>query len=101
MGLDQAFLLDTLPHLPVAAPFTKAKAELIRRSDYEAQFPLELMHKDLHLAALTAYEHGQPAYLVNLAKEVYGSARQAGLGRADFAAVYAFLAGKDMGGWLA
>lgn len=91
MGMPRDFLLDTLPKLPVSAPFLKAKAEMIRVSDYGAQFPLELMHKDLHLAALTAYEHGQPLPLANLAKELYAAAHSEGLGREDFAAIYEYL----------
>ncbi len=94
MGLDKEFLLNTLPNLAVSPPFTKAKAEMIRANDYEVQFPLELMYKDLHLASLTAYEQGQSLYLANLAKEIYGHAQQQGLGRADFAAVHQFLEGK-------
>ncbi|MEJ2479388.1 MAG: NAD(P)-dependent oxidoreductase [Acidihalobacter sp.] len=94
MGLSREFLLDTLPNLPVAAPFLKAKAEMIRAGDYGVQFPLELMHKDLHLAALTAYEHGQPLNLANAAKELYAAARQEGLGREDFASIYEYLRGK-------
>ncbi|MEH0154634.1 NAD(P)-dependent oxidoreductase [Limibacter armeniacum] len=95
MGIQKNFLLDTLPNLAVSAPFTKMKAELIRENDYEAQFPLELMHKDLHLAALTAYENDQPLYLANLAKELFGDAKNAGLGRYDFSAIYHFLEGKS------
>jgi len=94
MGLSKDFLLDTLPNLVVSAPFTKAKAELIRADDYDVQFPLEWMHKDLHLVALTAYEKGQPLYLANLAKELYGNAKNSGLGREDFAAIYKFLSEK-------
>jgi len=94
MGLSKDFLLDTLPNLVVSAPFTKAKAELIRADDYDVQFPLEWMHKDLHLVALTAYEKGQPLYLANLAKEVYGNAKNCGLGREDFASIYRFLSEK-------
>ncbi|MEO0898707.1 MAG: NAD(P)-dependent oxidoreductase [Bacteroidota bacterium] len=94
MGLDKEFLLNTLPNLVVSAPFTKFKAEMIRANDYEVQFPLELMHKDLHLASLTAYEQGQPLYLANLAKELFGQAKEKGLGREDFAAIHAFLEGK-------
>lgn len=91
LGLSRNFLLDTLPGLPVSAPFLKAKAELIREDDYDALFPLELMHKDLHLAALTAYEHNQPLTSANLAKEIYAAAKKSGLGRQDFAAVFKFL----------
>jgi 3-hydroxyisobutyrate dehydrogenase-like beta-hydroxyacid dehydrogenase len=91
LGLSKDFLLDTLPNLAVSAPFTKAKAEMIRADNYEVQFPLEWMHKDLHLVALTAYENDQPLCLANLAKELYANAKQGGLGREDFAAIYKFL----------
>lgn len=91
LGLSRDFLLDTLPNLGVSAPFTKAKAEIIRTGDYDVLFPLELMHKDLHLAALTAYEKEQPLYLANLAKELYAKAKQEGLGRQDFSAIFASL----------
>ena len=91
LGLSKDFLLNSLPNLLVSAPFTKAKAEMIRADDYEAQFPLELMHKDLHLVALTAYENNQPLLLANLAKELYANAKRSGFGRKDFAAIYKFL----------
>ena len=94
MGLDKDFLLNVIPNLVVAAPFTKAKAEMIRQEDYEVQFPLEWMHKDLHLATLTAYENDQPLYLANLAKELFANAKKEGLGRLDFAAIHKFLDGK-------
>ena len=63
LGLSKDFLLNSLPNLSVSAPFTKAKADMIRADDYETQFPLELMHKDLHLVALTAYENNQPLFI--------------------------------------
>ena len=94
MGIDKDFLLNAVPNLVVAAPFTKFKAEMVRKDDYGVQFPLEWMHKDLHLAAITAYEHKQPLYLANLAKELYTHATQSGLGRADFAAIHQFLSDK-------
>jgi 3-hydroxyisobutyrate dehydrogenase-like beta-hydroxyacid dehydrogenase len=91
MGLDRSFLLKTLPKLVVAAPFTQAKAGMIEEGEYEAQFPMEWMQKDLHLAAKAAYEVGQPLLLANIAKEVYMQAVQAGLGRKDFAAIHQWL----------
>lgn len=93
MGLDKDFLLNTLPNLVVSAPFTKFKAEMIRENDYEVQFPLEWMHKDLQLAALCAYEQDQPLPMANLAKEIYAKAKQEGFGREDFAAVHKVLGG--------
>ena len=91
LGLPKALLLDALPAMPVSAPFIKAKAEMIRMGDYDAQFPLEWMYKDLHLAAMTAYENHHPLYITNLAKELFGHAKDKGLGREDFSSIYRFL----------
>lgn len=91
LGFSRDFLMDTLPGLPVSAPFLKGKAGLIKEGHYEAQFPLELMHKDLHLLDITAYEENQPLFMAGLAKAVYGRASAAGRGRDDFAAIYDFL----------
>ncbi len=88
MGIDRDFLLDTIPNLPVSAPFTKMKASLIKEGDYEAQFPLELLYKDLHLAAQSAYENEQPIPYSNTAKELYALAMKEGMGREDMAAIY-------------
>ena len=88
LGLGRDFLLDALPGLVVSAPFTKFKAEMVRNEDYPVQFPLEWMHKDLHLATLTAYEQDQPLYLANLTKELFASAKERGLGRLDYAAIH-------------
>lgn len=91
MGLDKDFLLDTLPNLAVSAPFTKFKAAMVKADDYDVQFPLEWMHKDLHLATLTAYELNQPLYLANLTKEIFAEANNKGMGRLDFAAIHRWL----------
>ena len=92
MGLERDFLLNFLPNLVVSAPFTKFKAEMIRSNDYDVQFPLEWMYKDLHLVTQTAYEHQHPLYLANLTKDLFAQAVQAGLGRQDFAAIHALVA---------
>lgn len=91
LGFTRDFLMDTLPNLPVTAPFLKGKAELIKNGDYEAQFPLELMLKDLHLLDVTAYEQNQPLFLAGLTKSVFGQANNTGRGRDDFAAVFDYL----------
>ena len=91
MEISREFLLDMLPNLAVSAPFTKSKAEMIKANNYEVQFPLELMHKDLHLAALTAYELKQPLYLANLTKELYADANKSGFARQDFSAIFEYL----------
>ena len=90
MGLDRDFLLSVLPNLPVIAPFTKMKADMISKREYDAQFPLEHMHKDLALAAQTAYEYGQPMPALNTAKEVFAHAKNQ-TPRLDFGAIYEWI----------
>ena len=91
MGLDRDFLLDTLPNLVVSAPFTKFKSQMIKEGNYEVQFPLEWMHKDLHLATVSSYELRHPLYLANLTKELFADAVEQGMGRLDFAAIHQLL----------
>jgi 3-hydroxyisobutyrate dehydrogenase-like beta-hydroxyacid dehydrogenase len=91
MGISKDFLLDTLPKLPVIAPFVQAKAELIRKQDFDPQFPLEWMDKDLRLVLKTAKENGQKMRMASLTKELFGQANENGLGRNDFSAIYKFL----------
>lgn len=91
LGLSTSFLLDVLPDLPVSAPITKVKAKAIREGDYEVQFPLEWMYKDLQLVSTTADECNQPLYLANLTKELFAEAKNQGIGRLDFAAIHQFL----------
>ncbi len=91
MGIEKEFLLETLPNLIVAAPFTKVKAENIKKDNYDVQFPLEWMLKDLQLASITAYENKQPLYLSNLAKEIYTEANRSGMSRMDFSAIHKYL----------
>jgi len=91
MGLDERLLFEVLPTLPVIAPFTKFKTEMIKNDDYTVQFPLEWMQKDLHLASLCAYEFNQPLFMTNLAKEIFAQAVKAGFARQDFGAVFKYL----------
>ncbi len=91
MGLSRDFLLETLPGLIITPPFIKNKINAISKEDYEVQFPLEWMHKDLHLATLSAYENNQPLYLANVAKELFEGAKAKGMGRMDFLAIFEYL----------
>jgi 3-hydroxyisobutyrate dehydrogenase/glyoxylate/succinic semialdehyde reductase len=87
MGLSREFLLDLLPKLPVSAPFLQFKAEKIRKENWEEEFPLEWMQKDLHLLTLSAYENQVAMPAANLAKELYMKAVEQGFGRNDFSAI--------------
>jgi 3-hydroxyisobutyrate dehydrogenase-like beta-hydroxyacid dehydrogenase len=76
--------------MPVAA-LISLKRPKIESGNYDADFPLRLMWKDLHLAALTAYEQGVPLPSGNAAKEVYAAAARAGLSDDDFSVIYSFI----------
>jgi 3-hydroxyisobutyrate dehydrogenase/glyoxylate/succinic semialdehyde reductase len=91
LGISRDVLLGMVPNSAIAAPFLKSKAEKIAAADFEADFPLQWMQKDLQLATVTGYEQGVSLPLANVAKEIYGLARQNGLGDDDFSAIYRFI----------
>lgn len=94
LGISQEKLLNSLVDGPVTAPFIKGKQNKLEEEDYKPEFPLQWMHKDLQLVAQTAYEVNTPLLATNAVKEVYGQAKQAGKGEADFSALYEYLKGK-------
>ncbi len=91
MGIPRGMLLDILIGSAVVAPFVTGKRELIETGEYEAHFPLQWMHKDMHLACLTAYEQEVALPAGNAAKEIYALAELGGQGNQDFSAVLEFL----------
>ena len=93
LGLSREVLFEALLGGPAAAPFLAIKRERIESGNYEqADFPLRWLQKDLHLAAVSAYETGAAMPLTNLAKEIYRLAIREGRGGEDFSAVYDYLA---------
>lgn len=88
LGLDRELLFQVLVGGPVAAPFTASKREKIEGGEYEADFPLRWLHKDLQMAGIAAYEQGVALPATSLAKEVYGLAARLGMADLDFSAVY-------------
>lgn len=91
MGIDKKMGLDILLKTPVTAPILDVFRYRIENNDYEPNFPLKHLQKDLHLFTETAYELGQPSPLTNTAKEVYGLAKHKKMADLDFAAVFKFL----------
>jgi 3-hydroxyisobutyrate dehydrogenase-like beta-hydroxyacid dehydrogenase len=93
LGLSRELLFDTLLGSPAAAPFLSVKRERIEKRDFEhADFPLQWLQKDLHLASVSAYETGVSMPVTNVAKEIYRFAIREGHGEEDFSAIYDFLA---------
>ncbi len=95
LGISKSTLFEILAGLPVVAPLVANKRANMERGEYEADFPLRWMHKDLHLAAVTAYEQEVALPMAAIAEEVYRQAIGSGLGDQDFSAVYEFLSGAN------
>ena len=81
-------LFDSLLGTPPVAPFLASKREKIESGNYETEFPLRWMQKDMHLASVSAYESGVAMPLSNAAKELYRLAMREGYATEDFSAVY-------------
>jgi 3-hydroxyisobutyrate dehydrogenase/glyoxylate/succinic semialdehyde reductase len=92
LGLNREVLFESLLSTPAAAPFLTAKREKIEKGNYAADFPLRWLQKDLHLAAVSAYETGVAMPLTNVAKEIYRFAMREGDADKDFSAIYHYLA---------
>jgi 3-hydroxyisobutyrate dehydrogenase-like beta-hydroxyacid dehydrogenase len=91
LGVPRETIFDTLMGAPMVAPSVAAKRTKFEHEDYDTEFAMRWMHKDLHLAALSAYEAGAPMAIVNVTKELYGLAMRDGYADLDMSAIYAFL----------
>ena len=95
LGITKQAMFDTLASSPAMAPFLNLKRKKLEQNDFSVEFPLQWMHKDLHLAAETAYETGAALPAANVTKELYALAMRAGMAEEDFTAVYKVLSKKD------
>jgi len=91
LGIDKDTLFNTLLGSPVVAPFIATKREKMDQENYEAEFPLKWLQKDLQLASDTAYEQDVPLPAVNLIKEIYAQAKKSGYADEDFSSIYTYL----------
>ena len=93
--LSSKMLFDSLLGTPAVAPFLTAKREKIESGNYEAEFPLRWMQKDMHLASVSAYESGVAIPLTNVTKEIYRFAMRGGHDTEDFSAICEFTMGAN------
>ncbi len=91
LGLNRQTLMNVLSDAPVTAPFLKTKAQKIAAADFDTEFPLQWMQKDLQLAAQSGYEQATAMPATNVIKEMYALAANQEYAFQDFSAVYAFL----------
>jgi 3-hydroxyisobutyrate dehydrogenase and related beta-hydroxyacid dehydrogenases len=95
LGISRKVLFESLLSTPAVAPFIALKQEKIETGNYKAEFPLRWMQKDMHLAAVSAYEAGLAMPVTNAAKELYRLAMMEGHAIEDFSAIYKYLAAND------
>lgn len=95
LGLSRDMMFETLLGGPMAAPYLSFKSDKIKEGNYEADFPLKWMHKDLHLVAQTAFENGIPMPSAAAVRELFAKACQAGFGEKDFAAIFDYIGSSE------
>jgi 3-hydroxyisobutyrate dehydrogenase/glyoxylate/succinic semialdehyde reductase len=95
LGISRKVLFDSLLDTPAVPPFLKSKRAKIEKGNYEAEFPLRWMQKDMHLATVSGYESGVAIPLTNAAKELYRLAMRGGHATEDFSAIYDYLTTND------
>src|SRR6267154_2350612 len=83
LGISPERLLDFLTGSPLVAPYLAGKRDKIERGDYAAEFPLQWMQKDLHLATVSAQETAVALPLASAAKEIYRLAARQGRAQED------------------
>lgn len=93
LGFTRERLLELTLGTPQVPPLFSMKKAKIESDEYDADFPLQWMQKDLHLAALTGYENDVPMPQTSLAKEIFRLAMHDGLADQDFSAIVRFIAG--------
>jgi|YelNatPaOPRAMG01_1025707.scaffolds.fasta_scaffold00456_18 3-hydroxyisobutyrate dehydrogenase-like beta-hydroxyacid dehydrogenase len=94
LGFSKQRLFEMLIGGPVTAPFISGKKDKLLNDNFEAEFPLQWMHKDFELACRTGYEQKVALPSANSVKEIFALAQRFGFGEADFSAVYKFLRGE-------
>lgn len=86
-GLDPKLILDTVNAGIIGSRFYQWKGECIIERDFNTNFSLELMHKDLNLMMKTAYDLDLPLPVTASVKELFGAAKSCCDPEEDFSAV--------------
>ena len=91
LGIDRDMLFDQITGSVVAAPFLVTEKEKMKGMEFEIDFPLNLMTKDMTLISQAAYDVGVAMPIANCVKESYQLAEEHGYGDDDYTAIYKFL----------
>lgn len=86
-GVDPSLLLEVLGASAVASPMIASKGKTLVERNFQANFVVRNMHKDLRLIAEAAEENGTPLPFSALSRELFLAAVQQGYGDEDYSAV--------------
>lgn len=86
-GLHLEDMLETVRSSAVACPMFSVKGAAIGSGNFEKNFPVELIFKDLNLALQSAEREHVPLPVTAAAREAFSAAMDKGLGEQDMCAV--------------
>jgi 3-hydroxyisobutyrate dehydrogenase-like beta-hydroxyacid dehydrogenase len=90
-GVDPRKLLEVVEASGFRSPYFTFKGKAILERDFDTNFSIDLMHKDLGLLLQDAAAHRIPMPTASSLRETYNLARAAGKGDQDIAAVITVL----------
>jgi len=85
LGVPQEILVELIESSMIRSGVTDYKAKFVLNRDWTANFPLRLMHKDIHLALDAAREVQVELPALKAIEQVYQKAVDAGHGNDDYA----------------
>jgi 3-hydroxyisobutyrate dehydrogenase-like beta-hydroxyacid dehydrogenase len=91
LGVQPEKLFELIQASMIRSGVAEYKAPFILKKDYSPNFPLRLMHKDMHLMLDAARESGVKLPGLEKIDEVYEAASRAGHGDLDYAATIMLL----------
>ena len=86
MGVPKEKLIELVQASMIRSGVAEYKAPFILKKDYSPNFPLKLMHKDMHLMMDAARENGVKIPGLEKIDEIYEAASRAGYDNLDYAA---------------
>jgi 3-hydroxyisobutyrate dehydrogenase-like beta-hydroxyacid dehydrogenase len=90
-GLDDAFLIDLLPTLPLVAPGLRNRIADLVAGDHDGWFPTPMGAKDVRLLLELMAGHSTVLPVAELVGARYAEAASTGLGEGDLTAVIELL----------
>jgi 3-hydroxyisobutyrate dehydrogenase-like beta-hydroxyacid dehydrogenase len=91
LGVDAETMLPLIQASMVRSGVVDYKAPFVLKRDFTANFPLRLMHKDIHLALEAAKEARVKLPALEIVEEVYEVASEDGYQDLDYAATLTLL----------